>query len=91
MKTCVYVYGFRLLFLRWLPCSFGYCGQVVSTVTHRPMTPWPHRLLTLHIGLRRGVHKSQAPFRRGNYIFYSGAQCLWIPSLGLASNDPSGA
>lgn len=36
--------------------------RFVSTDTHRPMTLWPRRLLTLHTGLRRGVHKSQAPF-----------------------------
>jgi hypothetical protein len=66
-------------------------ARFVSTDTHRPMTLWPRRLLTLHTGLRRGVHKSQAPLRRGNCIFYSGAKCLWILSLGLASSDPSGA
>ena len=33
-------------------------ARFVSTDTHRPMTLCPRRLLTLHIGLRRGVPKS---------------------------------
>ena len=33
-------------------------ARFVSTDTHRPMTLCPYRLLTLHIGLRRGVPKS---------------------------------
>jgi len=51
---------------------YSYVGYHVPSITVARFVSTV-RLITDHEGLRQGVHKYQAPCRRGNYIFYSGA------------------